>query len=112
MTDAAKIRWAVAASAVLGALPVPTSAALTALQVWLGRSIARAHGVDADAFAVSAALLARRVGFWSWARVARGLHPTFRMATGALVAAGATYAVGCAARVHCEDAARRSPPPT
>lgn len=97
-----RIRTTAVIGALLGALPIPTGGALTALQVWLVRSIARSRGVELEptaALALAAPLLARTCGFTAWTEVMKrtGGGALVGMVAGAALGGGLTWLVGVTA---------------
>jgi uncharacterized protein (DUF697 family) len=100
-----RIRFASVVGAVLGAVPAPTSALLTALQVGLVRSIAAAHGrrpSREDVLAMMLPITARAVGITAWNELGKMCGPSmpFGMITGAALGGGLTYAVGRASEAY------------
>ena len=99
----AKIRWATACAAVLGAVPVPTAFAITALQAYMMRSIATSYGLaQGHGSLVTAALVSQNVGRAAWSRLVE-LFPRSTpvgMVAGGLIAGAATHALGRGAAAH------------
>jgi len=107
MTQRVTIGVATACAAVLGAVPAPTSAAITALQQWLVLAVAESAGArEVPRRVRTAPLLARTVGSSLWQGLYRALGRStpLGMLAGAGIAAAATWTLGTMAAASARQA--------
>jgi uncharacterized protein (DUF697 family) len=112
MTDETLVRRAALLAALLGALPAPTSMAITAVQLHMVRTLearrrtAARSGRPSPSPWIGAPLVLRTAGTSAWLGVVRllGASTPVGMIAGAAIAGAATYALGRAAAADTKAA--------